>query len=389
MGSRVEAIPRYAREGDRRAVMQRRSFLTGASVVALTSLSAACRQADQTTLMIQVLQNSLPVQLVNQFRRSQRSPLKLDLMPTPNLQRLYEQLQTWSQTAPKPDTAKLSSLGDYWLAPAIRQGLIQPLQPDQLSHWPQLSSRWQALVTRDRQGNLSPTGQVWGAPYRWGATVMAYRTDKFRDLGWTPASWSDLWRPELQRRFSLLDQPREVIGLTLKKLGHSYNTEDLSAIAELPAVLTALNQQVKLYSSTAYLQPLIRGDTWLAVGWSTDILPVLREYDQIAVVMPQPGTALWADVWVDAAARLSDRGSQVSYEWMDFWWQPQVAQKLSQFSTALSPLLAQAEVDSPAAKLLLGDRQRFERSEFLLPLPAATLEQYRTLWRQMRQGPAA
>jgi putative spermidine/putrescine transport system substrate-binding protein len=96
-----------------------------------------------------------------------------------------------------------------------------------------VAAAWQEIVKRDRQGQVSNTGEVWGAPYRWGTTVIAYRRDKFRELGWTPKDWSDLWRPELRDRISVVDQPREVIGLTLKKLGRSYNTTNLSQVQTL------------------------------------------------------------------------------------------------------------------------------------------------------------
>lgn len=369
-------------------MMQRRSFLIGASALALSQGLVACNGRSQPRLNIHFLQNSLPPQLLRQFSRKQRSPLALNLLPQSDPQALFRQLQVWKQTsAPATPATRLLSLGDYWLIQAIRQELIQPLQPTQWANWEQLPQRWQALVTRDRQGDLRPGGQIWGAPYRWGATVLAYRTDKFRQLGWTPTDWSDLWRPELKRRFSLLDQPREVIGLTLKTLGHSYNSPNLTTIPNLTAQLQALQQQVKLYSSTAYLQPLIRGDTWLAMGWSSDILPMLRQYDNLAVVMPQAGTALWADVWVQPTAQAAQSASatRLSQEWIDFWWQSQTAEQLSQFTPALSPRLATVDPDHPTATLLLGDRPRFDRSEFLLPLSPPSLEQYRSLWLKIRR----
>ncbi len=95
------------------------------------------------------------------------------------------------------------------------------------------------------------------SPYRWGSTVIVYNRNKFQELGWMPKDWSDLWREEVRSRISLLNQPREVIGLVLKKLGKSYNTENLDQVPGLEKELRTLNQQVKFYSSNTYLEPLI------------------------------------------------------------------------------------------------------------------------------------
>ncbi|NJM56440.1 MAG: hypothetical protein HC857_01815 [Synechococcales cyanobacterium RU_4_20] len=95
-----------------------------------------------------------------------------------------------------------------------------------------------------------------------------------------------------------MNDPREVIGLTLKSLGASYNTADLSAVAELKPKLAALDGQAKFYSSNHYLEPLLLEDTWVAVGWSGDLLPLLQRDRHLALVYPKSGTALWADLWV-------------------------------------------------------------------------------------------
>ncbi|MEB3336367.1 MAG: substrate-binding domain-containing protein, partial [Leptolyngbyaceae bacterium] len=224
--------------------MDRRSFLAGAGALALTQMLMGCGGQQRPTLKVRLLKNTIPAQLLSKFRQELRQSTQnfaLDFKPEAQLKTLFQLLETWnpqsSATAsqkpwfslpwnqkPQPqDLPDLVTLGDYWLTQAIHQQLIQPLNPANLQQWQQLPPRWRELVTRDRQGNLDPKGQVWAAPYRWGSTMIAYRIDKFKALGWTPKDWSDLWRPELRGRISLLDQPREVIGLTLKKLGHSYN----------------------------------------------------------------------------------------------------------------------------------------------------------------------
>jgi putative spermidine/putrescine transport system substrate-binding protein len=386
--------------------MQRRSFLTGLGALALGQGLMGCSQPGPLDLQAYFLRGTAPGPIFSKFQ-PQVAGGKLDLKPTVTMAELFSQLRSWYQELqqsnssdnPNAPPLRVVSLGDYWLGPAIAQGLIQPLNPAAWPQWSKVPQIWQGVVSRNRSGYLASdtAAQVWGAPYRWGMTAMVYRPDKFKSLGWQPSDWSDLWKPELRQRFSLLDSPREVIGLTLKKMGRSYNTINPKDVAGLTAELAKLNQQVKYYSSDTYLQALLRGDTWLAVGWSQDILVEARQDDSLKVVVPNSGTALWTDIWVSpkgrAAATPTDAATQLLNQWCDFWWQPEIASQLSQFGDALSPLLADAATlasnPSPipgfAAQALLPKSVSFDRHEFLEPLPPETIQQFRDLWLGMRK----
>lgn len=397
--------------------MDRRSFLTSASVFGLTQLLLGCSSPTQPTLKVRLLKQTIPPQILSEFRQKLKqsvSGFKLDFAPEAQLRDLFVALEQWQIQAKKAEQPRFSlpwqqpsttvpdlvTLGDYWLTQAIQQNLIQPLRPADLEQWSQLPARWQSLVTRDRQGQFDPQGQVWAAPYRWGSTVIAYRLDKFKQLGWAPTDWSDLWRPELRGRISLLDQPREVIGLTLKKLGYSYNTTKLEQVPGLKAELLALHQQAKLYSSKAYLQPLLLEDTWAAVGWSNDLLPILQRVKgaspadsrQLAAVVPRSGTALWADVWVrPAAATSSSTAKSLGDRWIDFCWEPQTAIQLSLLSKAASPILTEPlSIPLPADlqdnPLMLPGNAILQQSEFLQPLQPSVLRQYQALWEEVRRS---
>ncbi|MBD2559384.1 MULTISPECIES: extracellular solute-binding protein [Nostoc] len=384
--------------------MDRRSFLLGTSTLALSQVLFGCGGNNQTQLKVKLLKGSIPGQIVNQFHKSLQQQVQLKFAPVEQIQDLFQQLQNWQQKPKSTDEqgwsrfipfrqgqqttdADLVTLGDYWLKAAIEQKLIQPLQEvqgNQLKQWSALDERWKKLVTRNDQGNLDTQGKVWGAPYRWGSTVIVYNRDKLRKLGWTPKDWSDLWRDEVQQRISLLNQPREVIGLVLKKLGKSYNTENLDQVPDLEKELQTLNRKVKLYSSNNYLEPLIMGDTWLAVGWSSDVLPVLGAYPQLGAVIPQSGTAIWADLWVRPAGiprvTLSD-------QWIDFCWQPSTAKQISVLTKSNSPIstnIVASDIPKPLLSLLQSDGEVFDKSEFLLPLPPSAIKQYESLFAKIK-----
>lgn len=394
-------------------LMDRRSFLLGAGGLAMSQMLFGCGNSHQTQLNIQLLRGSIPSQIVPQFRRSLQQQVHLNFVPVEQIEDLFKQLQAWQEDTSTPThqgfwnrfipfmrsassspglsqpavASDLVTLGDYWLKAAIEQKLIQPLKEvQQLEHWSALDQRWQQLVMRDDQGNLDPQGNVWAAPYRWGSTVIIYHREKLQSLGWTPQDWSDLWQDGLRKRISLLDQSREVIGLVLKKLGQSYNTENLDTIPDLENELRALNQQVKFYSSQSYLEPLIIGDTWLAVGWSSDIIPILSRYPQFAAVIPKSGTAIWADLWV---CPTKVKKETFLSQWIDFCWQPDIAKQISvltRSNSPISPHLDPSNLQEPFRSILQSNLQALENSEFLGSLPPSAIQEYESLFAKIKQG---
>jgi len=395
----------------------RRSLLYGGSSLAISTLLAGCSGRAGTTLRLLILRGSIPPQFVGAFQRAyaqqQAAGINLNVDTQAQLQALFSQLQTWRRSTPNPPppsfwdslmqwipgvgrsnrtVSDLATLGDFWLETAIRQKLIAPLDMKSLQGWPAIAqtSQFQQLVTRNPQGQLDSNGQVWAVPYRVGTAVIAYRKDIFaqRNLQ-PPTDWADLWRADLRGWISLLDNPREVIGLTLKKLNQSYNVADLSSVANLKPELQMLHQQARYYSSTSYLQPLLLDDVWLALAWSTDVLPLRERNHQIGVIVPRSGTSLFADLWVRPAGNATSLPAAAN-QWIDFCWQRDYATQLSLATSAVSPALIgtaidqlpQSFQDQPA---LLPDLETFKRSEFLLPISQATTQQYHDYWTEMRR----
>lgn len=384
--------------------MNRRSFLIAATTLALAQSLAGCSRSTNSLLQVRLLQESIPAQLLREFRRRGGAAAGLGFLSSEQLADLYTLLQRSAE--PESDQASnsaasriadLITLGDYWLTPAIRQGLIQPLNLEGMPQWQTLATQevWQTLVRRDRQGQPSSEGEIWAAPYRWGTLMMAYHAEQFEARGWNaPTDWADLWRPELKRYISLPDSPRSVIGLVLKHLGRSVNPESLEPVSTLKPELESLHQQVKIYSSDTYLQPLLLEDTLLAVGWSNEILPLVKRDRRLAAVVPQSGTMLTADVWVHPAAAppLDSESEQLTLlnQWIEFCWDEPIATQLSLLTLVASPLFfgvdrSQLPLSLQSDELLLPAPEVLQNSEFLLPLTDATLNQYRQLWVEVRQ----
>jgi putative spermidine/putrescine transport system substrate-binding protein len=390
-------------------MLNRRSFVISTATFILSQGLSGCSN-DQTAFKVLLLKGSIPTQLLDEFKSQLAKGKSLNFRPEEQLQKLFDLLQIWQKKPDSPDNQKtgfnlhiplinpappiiadLITLGDVWLSQAIEQKLIEPLNSQDLQAWKQLPERWQSLVKRNEKGQLDEAGKIWGAPYRWGCTLIVYDSDKFKDFGWTPTDWRDLWRKEIQGRISLLNEPREVIGFTLKKLGYSYNEADLNKVSDLKKELLALQKQVKFYDSQNYLQPLILGDTSVAVGWSGDILPILNANPNLKAIIPQSGTALWTDIWVKPKSLVATKSSQsLVYPWINFCWQAKSAMQISLLTKSASPVIFNLKPEElPQTlrdnSLLYVEQDLLNRSEFLFPISTETQKQYEELWQTMRQ----
>jgi putative spermidine/putrescine transport system substrate-binding protein len=398
--------------------MQRRSFLVTLGSLALGSGLTSCQGQDRSILRLLALKSSLPPQLLSEFSKSiQPLTSKVELVGEGQFKEMMTQLQEWYKTGkaeskglkipliPPTRSAEyipnLVSIGDAWLPMAIKEKVIQPIDPQSLTNWPKLAPRWRELAQRDDRGNSVTNGQVWGVPYRWGTTVIIYRRDRLEEANIPiPKDWADLWNPQLKQRVSLLDRSREVIGLTLKKLGLSYNAPDLSQATALKSALSQLHQQTKFYSAENYLQPLVMGDTWVAVGWSSDAIDLIQKNPNIGAIVPSSGTALFADLWVRptnspklSAAELQAANDKnrlkLTHQWLDYCLQLKVSNHISLFTTTTAPLLTSLEDNqiSPDIKrnsLTLPAKSILDKSEFIYPLSPTSQQQYNRLWQEIR-----
>ena len=72
----------------------------------------------------------------------------------------------------------------------------------------------------------------------------------------------------------------------------------INAFFFLFSTSASLDLQVRLFDSVNYLKAFGVGDVWVAVGWSTDVIPIAKRSSNVAVIVPKSGASLWADLWV-------------------------------------------------------------------------------------------
>lgn len=142
-------------------------------------------------------------------------------------------------------------------------------------------------------------GNLYSVPYQWGTTGIVYR----RDLtGREITRWADLWDPAFAGKVGIWKgQGREVIGLTLKMLGYSANSENPQELAAAMEKLAELKtgivwiESIDPYTS---VPGLVDGRLVIAQGYAFDEVEGQLQNPEIKFVLPAEGAVLWSEHFI-------------------------------------------------------------------------------------------
>ncbi|MBF0627122.1 MAG: spermidine/putrescine ABC transporter substrate-binding protein [Magnetococcales bacterium] len=246
-----------------------------------------------------------------------------------------------------------------------RQGWIAPVDRNRLKGLDRIDPRW--IAEPDSAANL------WGVPYFWGNIGLAYREDR---LIAPPASWMDFFRPAemLRGRIQAMESDRELIGMALKALGHSVNSEDGAALS---AAETLLMEQKPHVKSFRYIElgpdsPLVTGEVWMAMVFNGDALKLREHHESIRYIQPREGSALWVD---DLALGSNASGHELALDFLNFLLDPAMALRNAEALHFATPnrealrLASKGYLDNAA---IFPGEELLQRSETVRPVSPRT-----------------
>lgn len=199
-----------------------------------------------------------------------------------------------------------------------QEGLLKPLNYENLLNFKYISPNFRGLAY-DPDNRFS-------IPYSWGTTGLLVNTG----IEHTPVHrWADLWDNRYAGKVAVsVSYPREAIGMTLKSLGYSANSDNPT---EVEAALTKL-LQLHLNPSFLYsyypdfgLAAMMSGKILIAVGFSGDLLESQKNGLSVEYILPEEGLLLWGDTFV---VPKSSRNQTTAELFIDFLLRPEISAEI-------------------------------------------------------------
>ena len=137
-------------------------------------------------------------------------------------------------------------------------------------------------------------GRKHSIPYMWGTLGVGYRKSKIE--GGVVDSWKILLDSDKYAgRISLLGDAQNVIGVTLKYLGYSFNSTDTAELKKVEEMLIAQKKNIKVFADDNGQDLLAAGEVDACQEWNGDIIQVMAEDQDINYAVPTEGSLVWQD----------------------------------------------------------------------------------------------
>lgn len=264
---------------------------------------------------------------------------------------------------------------------AAGEGLIVELDLGHIPNFVNISPSFRDLI-------YDP-GNRFSIPFNWGTTGLVFR----RDLVYEPVTrWADLWDLRYAGRVAVWrGQPREVIGIALKTLGYSVNSEDPEQLKAALDKLLELRPHVRFMEDIdpeTSARALANGEIWIAHGWAGDVLEGRALNPNIDYALPQEGAFLWGDNFTISRTTRDIRQAETL---IDFLLRPEIAAEIANANHYATANLAALPLIDPEIRfdpVVFPGPQSLGGAEIVLPLSPEGQALYDDIWeRFLSAGP--
>jgi spermidine/putrescine transport system substrate-binding protein len=255
---------------------------------------------------------------------------------------------------------------DYMVATMIQLGLLEELNKENIPN----------------MKNIVSTDNKHSVIYTWGITGIAYNKKYVKE---EITSWNDLWNEKYKSRVIMLNDPREVMGMSLIKNGFSNSSKDKTELEKAFADMKALVPSVVAFDTDNIKQKMIAEEAWIGTVWSGDAAYIHAQNPDVEYVIPKEGATIWADT---LAVPKGAKHKDLAEKFINYLMDPQVSVKNYEsigYSNPNEQAYPLHSEEYRSNKMIFLDKADIDRAEWLVDV-GDTLQEYDRYWTELKSG---
>lgn len=333
-------------------------------------LAAGCSNSgtedEQKTLNILTWDGYIPEDVLNAFQES--SGISVNIA---NFNDNEEMLSKLEATNGGQYDVVIGS--DYIIDIAAKRGLLSELDKSKIPNYDNLDPVYLS--------QYYDPNNVYTVPYGPGTPLIVYDPAKVTiDI----KGYNDLWDPALANSIVMMDDARNVIGITLKSMGYSMNETDEAILEEAKEKLFQLKPNIHHLDYNNPYDSLISGEVSVAYMFTSQVNTALNERPELQVVYPEEGMGFGIDCWF---IPLNAPHKDAAHEFLNYILDAETGAKISESILYMCPNQASYDYlsdDFKNNKALHIPSDILGETEFIKDVgEAATL--YDSIWTEFKQ----
>lgn len=174
-------------------------------------------------------------------------------------------------------------------------------------------------------------------PYVAGTPLIVYNPD-FVDIEIT--GYESLWDESLRDSVVVMDDARNIVGITLKTMGQSFNVTDDEILAQAAEKLAKLRPNIRAFNSDTPYVDLLSMECTVAYMFTPYALIAMDENPDLKIVYPEEGVGFGIDAaFIPANAQHPENANL----FINFLLDPQIAAQVAQAQYFVCPVQAAYE----------------------------------------------
>ncbi len=260
---------------------------------------------------------------------------------------------------------------DYIIKIASDEGLVKEIDNDKVPNFANIDPIFQNFFY-DPENTLT-------VPYGPGIPLIVYDPSVVTA---EITGYDSLWDSSLQDSLALMDSERVVMGMTLKTMGESFNTEDLDVIRAAGDKLMELAPNVRVLSQNQTQDFLLSGEVSAAFLFTSQVVLALSQNPDLQVVYPKEGLGFGVDAaFIPSQAPNSDN----AHAFLNFILDGEVGAQISQQTYYLCPNKASyAFLPEEFQKSLIISTDDVPNGEFIQDVGSEAAQLHEELWTEFK-----
>jgi spermidine/putrescine transport system substrate-binding protein len=263
---------------------------------------------------------------------------------------------------------------NYVILPMLENNLLAPLDHARLKGLDNLAKQFRAPSW--------DAALKWCVPYMWGGTGIIYE----RSVTPTPRDWADLWSDRYGGRLTMLDDPVEVLGACLLKLGYTLNSTDPGELEQAKLEAIAQKKYLRAYLNAEVQDQLVAGDIVTAQLWATTATLAMHGNPKLEFSYPREGFPLYTD---NAAILRESTQQELAHDFLDYLLRPEVAAEVAtktETATANAAALAKMPQALRENVTLFPSEETLQRGDWFGAMNADAQQLRDRLWTEIKSA---